>query len=245
MKVTQALLLFALLVSSLCFGTPAGISIDLPSNKFAVDGSQCGWNFSCPDTGKGQYFSTTFRNTSVVALFTKKNTYQRVKLETERIDFEAGVYEWKTFMPGFPAKDAISVGMFLYKDDTHELDFECGYGDYRLRAIYNARRDQALCYATSQANPKKSQIYVINTNEWHTFRIVLTNKERKNASPRKYYKAEWSIDGNKIQTIELQFGKETAFRAMISVEHLPFLGDFYPPKNGYTAYFDSFTYVSY
>jgi hypothetical protein len=46
--------------------------------------------------------------------------------------------------------DKASIGAFLYYNDTHEIDFEIGYGTQSKRAELKAEADDLIVYMTSQ-----------------------------------------------------------------------------------------------
>jgi hypothetical protein len=66
-----------------------------------------------------------------------------------------------------------SLGAFIYNNDTHEIDFEVGYGKQTLREQLNAEADDLIVYMTSQGNfqsfntkkKKRTMAHFINTTD--------------------------------------------------------------------------------
>lgn len=180
---------------------------------------------------------------------------QRVKEKSPRQDLSFGEYTWRVYVPTpTPADAQVSVGAFLYADDGHELDFECGPGTAAARAsatlehaggsVGPAAAGEMLCYMTSQGNPARSSIVALTANAFHTFAIALT----KGASSR--YRATWSVDGVAFAAADLAYGPADAchqyvagractFQPFVSVENLAFIGDTYPTARN-EAHFDWF-----
>jgi hypothetical protein len=63
--------------------------------------------------------------------------------------------------------DMASIGAF-YLNDTHELDFEVGYGRKNTRNELEAEPDDLIVYMTSQ-NPFLSYKTKKSKGQWHTF----------------------------------------------------------------------------
>lgn len=159
-------------------------------------------------------------------------------------DVRLRAYQWRAYVASFTPADAqASVGAFVYADDTHELDFECGPGRNAARtngalkhldgSTGAALATEMLCYATSQANPFVSTPTAVPLGAWHVFEIRLANNGGN-------YDATWSIDGVVVQSQLLAFGEAAAkFRAFVSVENLSFIGETYPTGRN-DAYFDWF-----
>ena len=40
--------------------------------------------------------------------------------------FGAGKYTWRVYVPAMGKGDQASIGVFLYRDDQHEIDSEIG-----------------------------------------------------------------------------------------------------------------------
>lgn len=182
---------------------------------------------------------------------------QRVKQKSPRLDFAFGAYEWRVYVPAFSPADAeISVGAFVYADDAHELDFECGPGTAAARASAAlahldgttgpALATDMLCYLTSQGNPAVSKAVALPVAAWHTLALVMT----PDASGR--YEVTWSIDGVALQTSALDYGpldacdmytagRKCTWQAFVSTENLGFIGDTYPTARN-DAHFDWFRY---
>jgi len=181
-----------------------------------------------------------------------------VKQKSPRLDFGFGAYEWRVFIPAFTPADAqFAVGAFVYADDAHELDFECGPGTAVARASATlehlggttgaALAGEMLCYLTSQASPAISTAIALPAATWHTFALGMT----PDASA--HYAVTWSIDGVDVQTQQLTYGptdacemyvggRKCTWQAFISTENLGFLGDTYPTARN-DAFFDWFRYA--
>jgi len=145
-----------------------------------------------------------------------------------------GVYRWVAYVPYLESDAMVSVGMFLYKDDQHELDFECG-----------GSRNQIVCYVTTQGNPYYSTVkgskdydpYYI-TPGWHVFEIVLVPAEEDNNNNNNY-KVIWKIDNKIIKEKVLYYGPDDArFRQYVSVENLRFIGSKAPHNINWVVFSD-------
>jgi hypothetical protein len=169
---------------------------------------------------------------------------QRVKQKSPATTFGYGRYQWRVYVAPFvPADAQASVGAFIYADDTHELDFECGPGKNAARAsgalkhldgsTGAAAANEMLCYATSQANPFVSTPTAVPVATWHVFEIRL---EQGSGG----YLAKWLVDDVVVESEQLAYGPTAAsFAAFVSVENLSFIGETYPTGRN-DAYFDWF-----
>lgn len=169
---------------------------------------------------------------------------QRVKQKSPAATFGYGKNQWRIYVAPFTPADAqASVGAFLYADDTHELDFECGPGKNAARASGTlkhldgstgaAAANEMLCYATSQANPFVSTPTAVPLGAWHVFEIRLVNSGGN-------YQATWWVDDVQVQSQLLSYGAGAAtFGAFMSLENLSFIGETYPTGRN-DAYFDWF-----
>lgn len=169
-------------------------------------------------------------------IYTRANTWDRAKVRTIENSFTDGIYTWRVFVPEMGVGDRASAGAFLYYDDAHELDFEIGYGTSDLREDLNAQEDELIVFVTSQNNPFFSINTKVKRNNWYTLGIEL---EAIN-SGRNYY-ATWTIDGNRVWSQELDYGRGIPFRIFCSMENLRFMGDHKPTQNNYAL----FDYVRY
>ncbi len=185
---------------------------------------------------------------------------QRVKQKSPRLDFDFGLYQWRVYVPAFsPAGAAgaqVSVGAFVYADDNHELDFECGPGTTAARASATLKHldgttgpalaTDMLCYLTSQGNPSVSAPIALPTATWHTLELAMT------ADASRHYAVTWKVDGVAVQTQQLAYGpadacdlytagRKCTWQAFLSVENLAFIGDIYPAVRN-DAHFDWFRY---
>lgn len=186
-----------------------------------------GWYYFThnPEQGK-QYYSL---KDGILSITTKGNTMDRNKLQTNSRSFGQGDYTWRLYVPEIEPRAQVSVGAFIYADDTHELDFEIGYGKSSARQSCGAGDGDLVACLTNQGNPHNST-YVKITPGWHTctIRLVIENNR---------YKAIWIIDGEEVKSLQLNFGTSTHFLVACSVENLTFIGDNMPTKD-HTAQFD-------
>lgn len=235
-----------------------------------------GWLLATQGNSPANFGATTIAGASALTVFTDDPTgggacasslectvsqcvatrcRQRVKQKSPRQDLGFGEYAWRVYVPTpTPADAQVSVGTFLYADDGHELDFECGPGTAAERAsaalkhaggaVGPAAAGEMLCHMTSQGGPASSSIVAVTANAFHTFAIALA----KGASDR--YRATWSIDGATFATADLAYGpadacdqyvagRKCTFQAFVSVENLAFIGDTYPTARN-EAHFDWF-----
>ena len=106
-------------------------------------------------------------------IYTLANTYDRTKIKS--VDsYTTGTYTWRVYVPQMGVGDQASIGAFLYNNDTHELDFEIGYGKQSERTALNALDDELIVYMTSQANPVQTHRKTIKREQWHNLSIQLT-----------------------------------------------------------------------
>lgn len=162
-------------------------------------------------------------------IFTNPNTWERVKVKSVAT-YATGSYSWRVYVPEMGIGDCASIGAFLYNSDTHELDFEIGYGKETVRQGLNAASDDLIVYATSQANPSHSFQSKIKREQWYTFTIdlILNNKKK--------YVATWKIDNQILTTKTLTYGTQTKFKIFCSVENLSFIGDHIPATQNYALF---------
>jgi hypothetical protein len=171
-----------------------------------------------------------------LTIFTNPNTWERAKIKTLST-FTTGIYTWRIYVPEMGVGDMASIGAFLYNNDTHELDFEVGYGKQLVRNELNAQADDLLVYMTSQGNPFQSYIKKIKRGQWHTFSMELTlNSKQK-------YVVSWHINGEQAATTQLNYGTKNKFKIYCSLENLTFIGDHIPKSQNY-ALFDFVEYSS-
>jgi hypothetical protein len=174
-------------------------------------------------------------NDSVLKIFTRPNTYDRIKLRSKDKIYVHGKYSWRVYVPAMGVGDMTSIGCFLYCDDTHELDFEIGYGKASAREAQNAADDELLVYITSQGNPHYQLVTTIQRNQWYNLDIDLELHNGK-------YLATWYINNNEITSAQLDYGlEEVKFYIFVSVENLTFIGDHIPAQENYGL----FDYVAY
>lgn len=163
----------------------------------------------------------------ILKIYTRPDTYDRIKFRSKNKVYVQGKYSWRVFVPEMGVGDMTSIGCFLYSDDSHELDFEIGYGKDNVRKALNATDDELVVYITSQGNPHHQLKTTIKRNEWYNLDIDLELKNGK-------YVATWLINNNVITSSELDFGPaETKFYVYVSVENLTFIGDHIPAQKNY------------
>ncbi|MEN9908604.1 MAG: hypothetical protein RLZZ540_1753 [Bacteroidota bacterium] len=154
-------------------------------------------------------------------IFTNANTWDRTKIKSIAT-YATGSYSWRVYVPTMGVGDCASIGAFLYADDTHELDFEIGYGKETVRQGLNAASDDLIVYATSQANPSHSFQSKLKRDNWYTLTIDLS------LNTKKKYVAIWKINNQILTTKTLTYGTATKFKIFCSVENLSFIGDHIP-----------------
>ena len=238
-----------------------------------------GWLIASQGSSPKNWSSSTLGGVSTLKLFTDDATggapcasasactasqcvagicRQRVKQKSPRLDFSFGRYQWRVYVPTpSPADAQFSVGAFVYADDAHELDFECGAGKKTERegatlghldgTIGPARPGEMVCYLVSQANPSASTAMAVPTNAWHTFELAMT------ADASNHYAVTWRIDGVAVQNRQLSYGpsdncemyvagRKCTWQAFVSTENLAFIGDTYPRVQN-DGHFDWFRYA--
>lgn len=165
-------------------------------------------------------------------MFTNANTWERTKIKNISGHYGVGTYNWLVYIPAMGAGDMTSIGAFLYHNDTHELDFEIGYGNQSIREQLNAEEDDLIAYMATQANPYQSNVTKIKREQWHTLTLELS------LNSKKHYVVNWKINNTVRATAILNYGKATKFSIYCSVENLSFIGDHIPNTKNY-ALFDS------
>lgn len=156
------------------------------------------------------------------------NKCARVKLYRANFEGGYGIYIWEVYIPKPESKSQFSIGMFLYHDDSHEIDFECGYGK-RSRWSRWWEDDKIYCYMTSQGNPEDRGDFKKVEEGWHVFKLKLIPKNGK-------YFVYWIIDGRTVKELQLEYGDEKRFKLYISTENLAFIGDKFPHKINWAAF---------
>ena len=164
---------------------------------------------------------------------TLANTYDRTKIKSIT-SYTTGTYTWRVYVPEMGVGDQASIGAFLYNNDTHELDFEIGYGKQSERTALNALDDELIVYMTSQANPVQSYRKTIKRGQWYNLSIQLTLVNRN-------YYAKWAINNEVVAATQLNYGTKFKFNIFCSVENLAFMGDHIPYSNNF-ALFDFVQY---
>lgn len=210
---------------------------DSSLSKMTNDNTAIIWNFNdltawedATQVGLPNYWTENGNLT----IFTNPNTWERTKIKTLST-FTTGIYTWRIFVPEMGIGDMASIGAFLYNNDTHELDFEIGYGKEITRTELNAAPDELIVYMTSQGNPFQSLPTKIKRGQWHTFSMQLSlNSSRK-------YQVNWYINGVQTATAQLNYGTKSKFKIFCSLENLTFMGDHIPSIQNYAL----FDYVEY
>lgn len=166
---------------------------------------------------------------------TYANTYDRTKIKSIA-SYTTGTYTWRVYVPEMGMGDQASIGAFLYNNDTHELDFEIGYGKQSERESLNALSDELIVYMSSQSNPALSFRKAIKRGQWYNLSIQLSLVNRN-------YFAKWSINNEVLASSQLNYSTKYKFNIFCSVENLSFMGDHIPYSNNY-ALFDFVEYAS-
>ena len=164
-----------------------------------------------------------------LSIFTNANTWDRTKVKSAAT-YTTGTYSWRVYVPIMGVGDCASIGAFLYTDDTHELDFEIGYGNQAARQELNATTDDLIVYFTSQANPYHSFQSKIKRDNWYTLTIDLT------LNAKKKYVATWKINDVVSTSKTLTYGTQSKFKIFCSVENLSFIGDHIPTTQNYALF---------
>lgn len=166
-------------------------------------------------------------------IWTREGSADRKKMRTKDKIYTTGRYTWRTYISEMNLGDQTSIGSWLYCDDKHEIDFEVGPGNDRIRKQLEAEPDELVVYMTTQGNPYHTTPVTIKPG-WHIFEIDITSVDGK-------YKIEWMIDGKVRSTVQQTYGKEIAFYIYCSVENLKFLGNHPATRDNYGL----FDYVKY
>jgi len=166
-------------------------------------------------------------------IFTYANTYDRTKIKSIA-SYTTGTYTWKVYVPEMGMGDQASIGAFLYNNDTHELDFEIGYGKQSERESLNALPDELIVYMSTQSNPAQTYRKTIKRGLWYSLSIRLTLVNRN-------YFAKWTINNEVLGATQLNYGTKFKFNIFCSLENLSFMGDHIPYTNNY-ALFDFVEY---
>ena len=202
--------------------------------RYGFDNFTDNWQFHNQDTATIKQYRVSDGS---LYLKTRAQTFDRSKANLIATTLQAGKSSCRVFIPTMYANDQTSIASFLYKDDTHELDFEIGYGKAEARAKYNAKPNEVLCYMTSQALPHQSEVITLKMDSWYIIDMDITLKNNK-------YFIEWSVDGDVKSQLQLNYGKEVSFIPILSVENLKFLGD-HISKNDYEVKFDGLEITHY
>ncbi len=204
-----------------------------------------------------QYSDVNFEGVATFQIWTRENSCDRVKLGSARNDFSEGRYIWNVYIPKMGIGDQASVGAFIYMDDQHEIDFECGYGKDATRRgeKINSHHEhignlpngsEILCFMTSQGNPYSTTTISIAHSAWYKFEIELVENAVADASSG--YTVNWFINGKLVNKRVLYYDSGAVnsnggkFRIYSSVENLGFIGDHAPTQKS-EAYFDFMEYL--
>jgi hypothetical protein len=134
--------------------------------------------------------------------------------------FRIGTYEWVVYIPQFTKGDISSVGSFVYFDDLHELDWECGYGKQTVRSGLGIANDnsKSVCYMTSQSTTGSS----VTANAWYNLKIQLVQLSKRSMN------VVWRLNNTVVKQSTQCWSitqLPTGFRAFCSLENLSFMGD--------------------
>lgn len=183
------------------------------------------WTYAHQDTSTVKAF---YVEDGILYITTRANTMDRPKLFTPQVYID-GEYSWKTYVPMVAPGDRTSVGSWIYCDDHHEIDFECGWGNDEARASVGAGEGDLVACMTCQDFPNTSTYAKIKPG-WHEFGITL---ELVNGN----YKVHWTIDRMEQKCIQTKFGPDEAvFRIFVSVENLMFIGTHIASQDNTGAY---------
>lgn len=152
--------------------------------------------------------------------YTEAGTLQRPKVKTVNEDYSFGEYIWRIYIPTMGMNERVSIGAFIYRDDTHEIDFEIGSGTAEARVRYGAKDDEVLMYLTSQGNPWHQTVIPIKHECWYDFGMTISNRGDNK------YRLVWTLDGKEVDFVNLDYGAETHFAVFCSLENLKFMGDY-------------------
>ncbi len=173
----------------------------------------------------------------------------RPKIMTDA-SFKKGIYAWKVWIPSIEEKAQVSIGAFLYSNQSsangndREIDFEICYGKEEARHpsdnSYDIPDGKYLCYMTVHKDElsgtdHNSEIFNptdiddhISPGNWYTLIVKLTETDGK-------YNVEWYIQKNENDPIKARsdyqcnYGPNndfpTDFRIFCSLENLEFCGD--------------------
>lgn len=197
----------------------------LTSHEWTGEEIATTWTYVHQDTSTVKAFHA---EDGILYITTRANTMDRPKLFAPQIYID-GEYSWMTYVPEVAPGDRTSVGSWIYCDDHHEIDFECGWGNEEARASAGAGEGDLVACMTNQDFPTTSTYAKIRPG-WHEFGITLDLVDGN-------YLVHWIIDGVEQKSIQTQFGPDEAvFRIFVSVENLNFIGTHIASQNNTGAY---------
>ena len=186
------------------------------SNFNWIDGSQ---------TVGLQYGNYSVQNDNLFIIVNASSS-ERLKIQSTQV-FKTGIYEWNTYIPQYTKGDITSVGSFLYYDDLHEFDWECGFGNANIRSQLNISNDltKSVCYMTSQSVDGRnsytvdSSVLVISGNSWYNLKIKIQTLKRKTV-------VLWYLNNVQVKRSVQSWSifSINGFYAFCSLENLPFMG---------------------
>lgn len=179
-----------------------------------------GWYFFKQDSSRTDNYEIA---DGLLSLRTRAGEKDRTKFHSRSWDFTTGTYTWRVLIPYIRPGERIVASMFLYHDNDHELDFEVGSGNEKLRRELGLRDGELVVYMIS-GYPNISTYDKISPG-WHEFTITL----EENYLGRYY--AEWAVDGEVKQKAQLDYGPEKAFLIACGAEYLNTLGDSIPTRD--------------
>ncbi|WP_225877617.1 hypothetical protein [Flavobacterium muglaense] len=211
--------------------------MDKSKNKQPKKASDIRWDFKnlegWKDATQSGAINYSIENEQL-KIFTNANSWDRSKIKT-LTTYTTGTYTWRIFVPEMGVGDMATIGAFLYNSNSHELDFEIGYGKQTIRKALNAAPDELVVHMSSQDNPSQSHKAKIKRGQWHTFSMELSLNTHKN------YQVNWKINDELAATSQLEYGNKKKFAILCSLENLTFIGDHIPSTRNYAL----FDYVSY
>lgn len=242
MKYVSCVLLFSALMFN-CSTDPISEEEDSIVGEEPVDTNLIRWDFDDltgwldGSQNMNGLINYNINENGELYMYSRANTYDRPKVKTEDKIYVDGSYTWRVYVPEMGAGDQASIGAFLYHDDTHELDFEIGYGTTAVREELGAGEDYLIVYLTSQSNPFQSIKKVIKREAWYDLTITLSLVDGT-------YYAKWFVNGYQYAVLDLEYGPEVPFYIFCSIENLTFLGDHIAAQDNY-ALFDYVEYLPY
>ena len=176
-----------------------------------------------------------FLENGKLKITTRPNSKDRVKVRSKQ-KFTTGIYTWKIFVPKFKAYEQVSIGAFLYHNETKEFefDFEIGFGQKIDREKINLKEDQAIVFCVSQFSPSNSSHFGVKMGEPSEFKMELIDVDG-------FYLVKWFINNQKVKELQTKVKSTIKFKAHCSLENLHFMGDVKTSSENFVL-FDRFSF---